>query len=270
MKKFKVLAATVLCFCLLFGCVAPQASTPSLPKQDPAPPVPELPETTDPPKTTEPPVTTEPPEQEHSALYIPGIGVEEVLSCFNEVCLDAEYIHNGDASLVQKWEYPIRYTVHGSPTEEDLAVLQGFADWLNTLEGFPGIYEDPEGDCPNLQIHFCSQEELLMIMGSNFTGQDGAVTFWYLDNEIYDAIICIRTDLDQVTRNSVILEELYNGLGPMQDTQLREDSIIYAGFSQPQALTEMDELILLLLYHPEILRGMNATECEAVIRRLYY
>ena len=107
-------------------------------------------------------------------------------------------------------------------------------------------------------------------MGDDFYGMDGGVTFWYLDDEIYDATICYRTDLSQQLRNSVILEEIYNGLGPIQDTDLRPDSIIYAEFSQPQKLTEMDELILRLLYHPQMKCGMTADECEAVIRRLYY
>jgi hypothetical protein len=68
----------------------------------------------------------------------------------------------------------------------------------------------------------------------------------------------------------VILEELYNGLGPIQDTSLREDSIIYAGYSEPQALTEIDWLILQLLYHPDLQFGMDTEACAEVIRQLYY
>ena len=71
-------------------------------------------------------------------------------------------------------------------------------------------------------------------------------------------------------RNSVILEEIFNGLGPVQDTDLRKDSICYSGYSTPQELTAVDELILKLLYHPRILPGMNYDECAAVIRELYY
>ena len=56
----------------------------------------------------------------------------------------------------------------------------------------------------------------------------------------------------------------------VQDTFLRTDSIIYGGYSEPQALTAVDELLLRLLYHPNIRPGMNAQECEAVIRSLYY
>ena len=68
----------------------------------------------------------------------------------------------------------------------------------------------------------------------------------------------------------MIQEEIYNGLGPVQDTALRPDSMIYSEFSQPQALTDVDVLILQLLYNPRIACGMNQQECEAVIRELYY
>lgn len=207
---------------------------------------------------------------EHSPLYIPGISVEEVILYFNEVCLDAEFVNSGNPNLLQKWVIPIRYWLHGNYTQEDLEFLTSFTQWLNTLEGFPGIQMAGEEEIPNLQIHFCDQGEMISYMGENFYGLDGGVTFWYDYNEIYDGIICYRTDISQHTRNSVILEELYNGLGPIQDTDLREDSILYSGFSEPQNLTEIDELILKLLYHPRMICGMDAAECEAAIRQLYY
>ena len=256
-----------LLFCIfLTGCA--EAAPETAPATEPP-----LPETTAaaalPPETAAPtePVETQP---EHSEFYIPGLSVDDVILYFNEVCLDAEFVNSGDASVVQKWVMPIRFLVLGSPTEEDLTILSDFSAWLNTIEGFPGISETQEPADANLRIHFCDQDELLLIMGDQFTGMDGAVTFWYENDEIYDATICYRTDLDQKLRNSVILEEIYNGLGPIQDTNLRPDSIIYFDFTQPQELTEIDELILRLLYHPDIRCGMTAAECEAVIRNLYY
>ncbi len=232
---------------------------------------------------TEPPTTTAPvtvetaapettmPEMEPAlpSLAIPDLPAEDVIGYFKEVCLDAEFVNSGDPSRLQKWTIPIRYRVYGSPTGEDLTVLNDFRDWLNTIAGFPGMEEAQENWDTNLRIHFCTQEELINLMGEDFTDMDGAVTFWYDNDAIYDAIICIRTDLNQTLRNSVILEELYNGLGPIQDTWLREDSIIYAGYSEPQALTPVDALLLKLLYRPELQCGMDARECEILIRELY-
>ena len=224
-------------------------------------------ETTMPTEVTEPAPTG----PEHSPLYLEGVPVEDVILWFNEVVLDTEFYIGGDPSLVQKWDAPIIYELHGETTEEDLAVLESFAAWLNTVEGFPGIHQAAPEEWGNLRIHFTDEQGLVELMGSDYAGLDGAVTFWYdADNRIYDETICIRTDLDQYLRNSVILEELYNGLGPVQDTVLRPDSLIYQEYAVPQELTPVDELLLRLLYHPDIQCGMNAAQCEAVIRDLYY
>ena len=224
---------------------------------------------------TEPSVETEPTEPaptepEHSALYIEDLSVEDVILYFNEVCLDSEFINSGDPSVVQKWDIPIYYMLEGNYTDEDIATLEAFVAWLNTVEGFPGIHATEDPGMRNMRISFGDQQHMLNLMGDSFSGLDGAVTFWYNYNCIYTATICYRSDINQYTRNSVILEEIYNGLGPIQDTGLRPDSIIYQEYSEPQALTEIDELILKLLYHPDILPGMNAAQCEEVIRRLYY
>lgn len=232
-----------------------------------------VPPTTEAPETV-PPVTqpseTIPQTQDYCDLYIPGVSVEDVIGYFNEVCLAAEFIHAGDPSKLQKWMGPICYTLYGHYTEEDYAMISSFAQQLNEIHGFPGMYEASDPAASNLSIHFCTQEEMVSIMGDTFWEMDGAVTFWYTADVIYDSTICYRTDIDQDLRNSVILEEIYNGLGPVQDTILRSDSIIYSSFSQPKHLTDIDWLLLKLLYHPEMQPGMDAYQCENVIRQLYF
>lgn len=273
-KNISKLVLLTVSICLLTGCKKPTL----LPETPPELPTSYETETTRTEHTcTEPtnpttfsdPVTT-PTEPEHSPFYIPGLSVEDVTTYFNEVCMDAEIVNDGDASFLQKWSLPVHYALNGSPTEEDLEQLSQFTSWLNTVEGFPGISEATENDEVNLRIHFCSYQEMLDLLGENFEDMDAGVTFWYSDDEIYDAIICYRTDLSQEVRNSVILEEIYNGLGPIQDTALRSDSIIYSEFTTPQALSPIDELILKLLYHPSLSCGMTAEEAAAAIRKLYY
>ena len=127
--------------------------------------------------TAETTIATEPTATlEHSPLYIPGVEVEDVIRYFNEVCLDAEFVNSGDASLLQKWDAPIRYTIHGTPSEEDRIVLINFVNWLNTVEGFPGMEETQDTSLTNLRIYFCSQEALINHLGDNFVGMDGGVT----------------------------------------------------------------------------------------------
>ena len=202
-------------------------------------------------------------EKEHSDLYIEGVSVEDVITYFNEVCLDAEYGASASSSLVQKWTEPIYYYYQGNYTQQDIVVLERFVAELNSLEGFPGIHESDNWGEANLDIYFCDPDEFPYYVGDWAYGQnlDGAVSFWYDNNEIYYATICYSDEMRQYTRNSVILEEIYNGLGPIQDTVLREDSIIYQYFTEPQDLTDVDWLILKLLYHEDMKCGY--TEASA-------
>jgi len=249
MKQFVLL---ILCLLLMTGCTQTEPVPTQIPTAaETAPTVTETPTEAPTEMPTEAP-TEEPTLPPHSELYVPGLDVEDVIISFNEVCLSAEFVNSGD------------------PTAEDLEIIAEFSGWLNTVFGFPGIYEAAEEEYANLQIHFCDQQTMLDLMGDRFLGCDGGVTFWYTDDVIYDGIICIRSDIDQHLRNSVILEEIYNGLGPVQDTDLRPDSIIYSGFSEPQELTDMDKLILSILYHPDLCSGMDAAECESAIRTVYY
>lgn len=231
------------------------------------------------PEITEPAATqeitepvTQPPETEpeHSPLYLPDISVEEVIEYFREVVLSAEFVNGGDPSKVQKWDIEILYMIHGEMTAKDREVLDSFTRWLNEIEGFPGIRETTVDAEANLHIHFCSADRFATILGEDYRGLDGGVTFWYDYDRIYQGTICVRNDMEQELRNSVLQEEIYNGLGPAQDTDLRTDSLIFSGFSMPQSMTDVDELIMKLLYHPQIQCGMDAQQCEAVIRKLYY
>jgi hypothetical protein len=254
----KKLIAVLLMLCLLSGCAAPTPQQPD----DPTPP--------DQGQTDNNPSNQEQTAPQHSPLYLPDFDADQIITYFNEICLDAEISNSGNPNLLQKWAIPIYYRLHGDYTDQDLSVLTSFVAWLNTMEGFPGMYEAPSEMLPNLNIHFCTPNEMAALMGDWTYGLDGAVTFWYNENAIYDAVICYRSDIDQSIRNSVILEEIYNGLGPVQDTDLRCDSIIYSGYSTPQSLTAVDELLLRILYQPQLTCGMNIQQCEAVIRQLYY
>lgn len=222
------------------------------------------------PTETEPPAPTEP---EHAAYYLPEVSLEDMITYFNEVVLATEYATgDGDATLVQKWLLPIRYRIHGDPTEEDLVILEDLFAQLNAIEGFPGIHPATE-DIPSadLDIRFLDLDAFNLEFSDFLQGEysDGAVQYWYSDNnEIYTARIGYRTDISQDIRNSVLLEEVVNLLG-ITDTVMREDSIVYQYSSDTTVLSEIDWALIGLLYHPDIQCGMNAAQCREVLERIY-
>lgn len=258
----KKLLAILLALLMLSGC----AFLPPEPDTEPTPPPSTAPST----QATEPTEPLTEPRPLHSELYMEGLSVDALILYFNEVCLDAEIVNSGDPAVLQKWAEPMIYEVRGEPTEEDLDVIRRFAQWLETVEGFPGMWKAGPGEVPNVSIHFCDAERMAQLLGDWTRGCDGGVTFWYEENKIWSATVCIRTDIAQQVRSSVILEELYNGLGPVQDTELRPDSLIWSGYSEPQWMTAEDMLILRLLYHPTLEPGMDREGCAEAIRELYY
>lgn len=217
------------------------------------------------------PADTTPP---HSVLYLDGYTAQQITEYFNEVVLNIEYTDGtGDATVVQKWLYPIFYSVYGDPTEEDLDVLYALFDRLNAIPGFPGIYAADDDHVENISLSFYSAQQFRDEFSSVVNGEDayGATQFWYYTetNELYTARIGYRTDISQIERNSILLEEIINSIG-ISDSVLREDSIVYQYSNDNLELSDVDWVILALLYDPAMEAGMNANDCAQIIQQLYY
>lgn len=213
-------------------------------------------------------------EETHSELYMEEYTVEDVICYFNEVVLGTEYsTGDGDSSLVQRWDVPIYYQIEGNASTTDQEILNGLFEELNRIDGFPGIHEAKENEEPNLHIYFEGRQDFdarfLEFLGGEYA--DGATRYWYYTdtNDIYTGIIGYCTDMPSENMNSVLLEEVVNCLG-LGDTTLREDSIVYQYSNETQELSEMDWLILKLMYNQRIRCGMDAMQCEEIIRELYY
>lgn len=230
------------------------------------------------PATTEPSTMTQPVELTtapiHSPLYLSDHTPDQIWEYFEESVFHAEYSDGtGDTGLVQKWCAPMYYDIYGDPTDEDLAVLTNLFEQLNGIDGFPGIYPVDTRGSANLSISFLDADAFFEDFSECINGEDayGAAQFWYYTdtNEIHTANVGYRTDLDQDTRTSILLEEIINMLG-ITDTILRDDSIVYQYSNNNMALSDVDWVILKLLYSSEIACGMNAEGCSEIVRELYY
>lgn len=210
----------------------------------------------------------------HSELYLPEYTVDQVWEAFEEVILHMEYTDGtGNPALVQKWKEPIRYWVRGNPAEGDLAALQELFAQLDGIHGFPGIDKASSEDEASLTLSFLDREAFAETF-SMFPDADtanGGVHFWYYTEtgEIHTATVGYYQDMADDVRTSVLREEIVNALG-VSDSDLRRDSIVYQYSDENDTLSDMDLLILRLLYHPRMECGMDSSACRQVVEELYY
>ena len=263
MKKLHCLLLALL----LYGCAAvpiPQTTAPAETVPETTAPHPTVAETTVPPTTA--PL--------HSEFYMESCTLDDFLTYWDEVVLQMEYTDGtGSPSLVQKWLSPLRCRVYGTPTEEDLTVLEDLFTGLNEIEAFPGIGFAAEDEPENISLSFLDPEQFTEEFSDAVNGEEawGATQFWYYteSNELHTARIGIRTDIPQSDRSSIIPEEIINSLG-ISDSILRPDSIVYQFSNENLSLSDVDWLILKLLYHPDIHCGMSMEDCHRVLSELYH
>ncbi len=209
---------------------------------------------------------------DHSDYYLDGLTPDELVNFFNEVCISSDRkVNDNPIYLIFKWETPIYYMALGDYTSDDLEALDSFAEYLNTVDGFPGMYRAKGQWGSTLTIYFGDHTKMVSIMGENAEGCDGFVKVNLNSSmEITQGKICVLSTLEQSYRNAVIRHEVFNGLGLMNDSATREDSLIYNFGLKTDNLSEEDEVILQMLYSKKIKAGMNEKQCEYIIRELYY
>ena len=206
--------------------------------------------------------------EKHSVYYADRVSVDKMAYYFNDVCFSNEYDVHAKQTVV-KWQDPIMLYIDGVATMTDYEVLNNFLDFLNNIEGFPGIMQIHDKTQANLVIHFLG----LAQFRDEVPVQDaiGYASYNYNNatSTITDGDVFILTDTDQTERNSVILEEVYQILGPTKDTLVRKDSIIYQR-GNVEKLSDVDKSIMRLLYCERITPGMTMTQSEEIIREIYY
>lgn len=220
--------------------------------------------------TAEP--TEAPTEDPHSAFYAKGVSVDQMIAHFNKVVLGIEpNAGAGEVALVQKWDQPINYRIEGMPNRLDAQNLNNLTKQLNAVEGFPGI-QAATGLEQNLTIYFLKDEDFKAQFAHVMegTGIYSIVQVWHNDsNGIYSARVGYRQSASQELRDLLLPEKLVEMLGISEvtvqkeiTTELKPKTII--------DLSELDWSVIKLLYNPRIHNGMNADECEMIIRELYY
>jgi hypothetical protein len=81
-------------------------------------------------------------------------------------------------------------------------------------------------------------------------------------------VLISTTGLTPRERSHLIREELTQGLGLLNDSWDREDSIFYQGWTDITRYAPIDRSVIAMLYRPELTPGMSIEQALAVLREL--
>jgi len=201
------------------------------------------------------------------------------------------FVREETASRLRRWEEPVRIGVRfgaSVPPERqatDLARIASFAARLSAVTGHPIGLDDAN---PNFLIHVVSEDErealgpkvraflpnlspgdvagitnmprstYCLVYALSASGSSGTYT---------RAFAVIRSEHPDLLRLSCLHEELTQGLGLPNDSPRARPSI-FNDDEEFALLTDQDELLLRMLYSPELRPGMSPAEARPIVESL--
>lgn len=192
----------------------------------------------------------------------------KALAIFDVCALTAEYPgENSEQGRLFRWESSIHIYIDGNPGYEDRATLTGFLMELALrVPDMPNITVTEDRSAANIIFYFGPLDQLPARIPDYVSGNWG-FAHWRYDGRyrIYHADIGIATDVtDQSARNHLIQEELVAALGLTNDHMVYSDSIVYQPWTTVQHLSEVDWILLNMVYSPLVSPGMRQQELHTI------
>ncbi len=187
--------------------------------------------------------------------------LQTVLAYFSEIAFADE--GEGTIGVARKWIKPIYYEIYGTADEVDVAVIRWTADYLNSINGFPGMFRATATNKANVKFYFGNLTFVQTALGvTDNTVQSCTRLFYNADDyRIQLSKVGIVTDTtSRAVRNSLILEEILQMVGLNQNSLNYPQSLFYKANAIPQVPDELDLALVRLLYSPVIKGGMNKAD----------
>ena len=190
----------------------------------------------------------------------------QALSCLGECAFSFEY--GSSEGKLLRWVDEIKVYVAGRPSADDLKELDAFLMELSFRVPLLPIVTrvDSEAEA-NIVISYVPLADMKDCVWNYAEGNWGYFSFrYFLDGRMSEARIAIATDVtNQRQRNHLMREELVGALGLTNDHELYADSIVYQPWTEVQELSEIDWLMLNMVYSPYVSPGMTYRElCDAL------
>lgn len=167
--------------------------------------------------------------------------------------------------VITKWYAPIRISVHGNPTEEDLKTLGTVVEELNGLAR--EIEIGLSNEKPNLDIYFVPRAAYSFV-DPDYRFPDFGYTSWWPRDFVKTVSVLVATDsTTQDQRNGWIYRGLAASLGLTNLSAKYPESVFYEGWTPTPGFryAPVDRTIIEILYSSGIWPGMTR---QAVVHTL--
>jgi len=188
---------------------------------------------------------------------------QAALDYFVEIAFGPEF--GGGPRAIRKWVHDVEIVVHGEPNAEDLATLDDVVADLNAIIETIEVRIVPSGG--NVDLYFAPEPEFSEIEPNYVPTNMGFFWVWwdFRGNITSSRVLVSTTGLTQAERNHIIREELTQQMGLMSDSYSYSDSIFQQAWTTTQSYSELDEIMIELLYLPQVEAGMGVDQALAAI-----
>ena len=194
------------------------------------------------------------------------------------------------ASTLHRWEDPVTIavafgdTVPADRAQADAALIDGYAGRLTRATGHPVSTSETRG---NFAVYILHEQDIARIgprLRDRLPGISDAEIAFVEDlpldaycvvftsdpgnaGTITSAVAIIRAELPDRLRTACYHEELAQGLGLANDSDLARPSI-FRDDDEFGRLTTKDELLLGILYDPRLAPGMTESDAAPLVRQI--
>lgn len=193
------------------------------------------------------------------------------LDCLMTCGFSVEWNDAGTANAatpLTRWETPIRICVTGSPSADDKDQLNKFIMELAThCPNMPNISLVASELEANVVIYYGPLNKLSQHVDYYHEGNWGAFSYQYNGNyEIVSGKVGIATDKNnRASKRHLLREELVGLFGLANDHEVYADSILYQQWTTVGQLSDVDWLMLNMIYDPDLSCGMSAGQAYRIL-----
>ncbi len=197
----------------------------------------------------------------------------KALAAFDVCALSMEYPGAGarQGHLI-RWGRSIRVYIDGNPTARDRETIDTML--LNLalrVPNLPNVTLTNNRNDADIVFCFVPLNRMKDYVPGYVKGNWGYFNYYYSgDWTMLEATIGIASDVTtQADRNHLIQEEFFGCLGLLNDHYLYSDSIVYQPWTTVQQPSEVDWLMLNMVYSPLLSPGMDKTQIHRIFNQAW-